>query len=73
MGKFSLFQTSPQNQPSLDAFEFLIMNDQSLEHPSLSAGMSYLACSYSLTDQVNEALTALERALILGYATQMLS
>jgi hypothetical protein len=26
-----------------------------------------LACSYSLTDRVNEALVALERALILGY------
>ena len=35
MGKFSLFQTSPQNQPSLDAFEFLIINNQWLEHPSL--------------------------------------
>jgi tetratricopeptide (TPR) repeat protein len=26
-----------------------------------------LACSYSLTDRVSEALSALERALILGY------
>ena len=46
-----------------------LMIDEQLAQlrPQDSLVLYNLACSYSLTDQVNQALTALETALSLGY------